>query len=94
MKSTPRDAVDMRRMSNYQQLVRHFKLPSFASFVALATAAGKIGVFVLSPGLVGDGRAGLISDALFKTVELRGIWTCRSQHGRALIEGSFCQSAV
>jgi hypothetical protein len=40
-KSTREDAENMRRMGRSQQLVRHFRLLSVASFVAIATAAWK-----------------------------------------------------
>ncbi len=38
-KSTHNDAENMRRMRRSQQLVRHFRLLSVASFTAIATAA-------------------------------------------------------
>ena len=41
-----RDADNMRRMGKEQQLVRHFRLMSIASFVAIATATWEIGLFV------------------------------------------------
>ncbi|KAK1071557.1 hypothetical protein LTR74_003187 [Friedmanniomyces endolithicus] len=50
-KSTPADAANMRRMGKPQQLIRHFRFLSTVSFVALATAAWEIGLFVLTPGL-------------------------------------------
>jgi hypothetical protein len=50
----------MRRMGKDQQLVRHFRLLSITSFVAIATAAWEIGLFVISPGLIDGGRSGLI----------------------------------
>src|SRR5436305_351994 len=42
-KSTRDDAENMRRMGRSQQLVRHFRLLSMTSFVAIATAAWEIG---------------------------------------------------
>lgn len=59
-KSTRDDAFHMRRMGKQQQLVRHFRLWSMASFVAIATEAWEIGIFLLSPALINGGRAGLI----------------------------------
>lgn len=43
-KSTAADAYNMRRMGKSQQLVRHFRVLSVASFVAIATAAWEIGL--------------------------------------------------
>ncbi|TKA42880.1 hypothetical protein B0A54_07096 [Friedmanniomyces endolithicus] len=60
-KSTPADAANMRRMGKPQQLIRHFRFLSTVSFVALATAAWEIGLFVLTPGLTDGGRAGLMA---------------------------------
>ena len=67
-KSTREDAAGMRRMGKDQQLVRHFRLLSITSFVAIATAAWEIGLFLLSPGLVDGGRAGLIYNALWNFI--------------------------
>ena len=67
-KSTHQDAANMYRMGKDQQLVRHFRLFSITSFVALATAAWEIGLFVLTPGLVDGGRAGLIYNALWNFI--------------------------
>jgi len=59
-KSTSHDAAGMRRMGKDQQLVRNFRLITITSFVAIATAAWEIGLFVITPGLVDGGRAGLV----------------------------------
>lgn len=67
-KSTNEDAAGMRRMGKDQQLVRHFRLLSISSFVALATAAWEIGLFVLTPGLVDGGRSGLIYNVLWNFI--------------------------
>lgn len=67
-KSSHDDAVGMRRMGKDQQLVRHFRLLSISSFVALATAAWEIGLFVLTPGLVDGGRSGLIYNVLWNFI--------------------------
>ncbi|KAK4949133.1 hypothetical protein LTR10_012506 [Elasticomyces elasticus] len=67
-KSTPKDAADMKRMGKQQQLVRRFQFLSTVSFVALATAAWEIGLFVLTPGLVDGGRAGLVWNVLWNIV--------------------------
>ena len=64
-KSTPADAAGMRRMGKDQQLVRHFRQLSVASFTALSTCAWELGLFLLSPGLINGGRAGLIWSALW-----------------------------
>lgn len=67
-KSTHADAQGMKRMGKQQQLVRHFRLVSTVSFVALATAAWEIGLFVISPGLTDGGRAGLVWNVLWNIV--------------------------
>lgn len=67
-KSTKDDAENMRRMGKDQQLVRHFRLLSMTSFVALATAAWEIGLFVLTPGLVNGGRAGLMYNVIWNFI--------------------------
>lgn len=64
-KSTHDDAAGMRRMGKDQQLVRHFRTLSITSFVAIATAAWEIGLFVITPGLVDGGRSGLIYNTLW-----------------------------
>lgn len=67
-KSTREDAAGMRRMGKEQQLVRNFRLLSITSFVALATAAWEIGLFVITPGLVDGGRSGLIYNTIWNFV--------------------------
>jgi len=67
-KSTPADAANMRRMGKPQQLIRHFRFLSTVSFVALATAAWEIGLFVLTPGLTDGGRAGLVWNVLWNII--------------------------
>lgn len=63
--STQHDATDMRRMGKDQQLIRRFRFFSVTAFVAIATAAWEIGLFLLTPGLVDGGRAGLIWNSLW-----------------------------
>ncbi|KAK4554254.1 hypothetical protein LTR86_008782 [Recurvomyces mirabilis] len=58
-KSTPADAVAMKRVGKDQQLVRQFRQVSITSFVALATASWEIGLFVLTPALVDGGVSGM-----------------------------------
>ena len=67
-KSTRDDADGMRRMGKHQQLVRHFRLLSVASFVGIATAAWELGLFLLTPGLVDGGRSGLIYNAMWNFI--------------------------
>jgi len=59
-KSTHADTRDMQRMGHKQQLVRHFRLLSTISFVAVATANWELAVFTLNQGLIDGGRAGLV----------------------------------
>jgi hypothetical protein len=58
-KSTAADARGMQRMGKEQQLIRHFRLMSITSFVALATASWEIGLFLLTPALVDGGISGM-----------------------------------
>lgn len=67
-KSTPADAAGMKRMGKQQQLVRHFRLVSTVSFVALCTAAWEIGLFVITPALTNGGRAGLVWNVLWNII--------------------------
>src|ERR1700709_2378313 len=64
-KSSRDDKADMRRMGRSQQLVRHFRLLSVASFVAIATAAWEIGLFEITPGLMDGGRPALVYSVLW-----------------------------
>jgi hypothetical protein len=65
----------MRRMGKDQQLVRHFRLLSITSFVAIATAAWEIGLFVISPGLIDGGRSGLVWNTIcMNSSKLSIIW--------------------
>jgi choline transport protein len=67
-KSTREDAENMRRMGRSQQLVRHFRLISVASFVAIATAAWEIGLFEISPGLIDGGRPALVYSVIWNFI--------------------------
>lgn len=67
-KSTPADDVHMKRMGKEQQLVRHFRQLSVTSFTALSVAAWEMGLFLLSPGLINGGRAGLMWSSLWCSI--------------------------
>lgn len=64
MKSTSADQRNMHRMGKNQQLVRHFRVLSMASFVAIATAAWEIGLFNLTPGFTNGGLPGVVYSVL------------------------------
>ena len=66
--STPANAAGMKRIGKQQQLVRHFRLASTVSFVALCAAAWEIGLFVITPALANGRRAGLMWSVLCKIV--------------------------
>jgi choline transport protein len=68
MKSTSADARNMQRMGKNQQLVRHFRVLSMASFVAIATAAWEIGLFNLTPGLTNGGLPALVYSVLWNFI--------------------------
>ena len=67
-KSSRDDHEDMRRMGRSQELIRHFRLLSVASFVAIATAAWEIGLFEITPGLTDGGRPALVYSVLWNFV--------------------------
>lgn len=67
-KSSADDSINMRRMGRKQELVRHFRMLSVASFVAIATAAWEIGLFVITPGLTDGGRPVLVYSVLWNFV--------------------------
>ena len=87
-KSTAGDAAGMKRMGKQQQLVRHFRLVSTMSFVALATAAWEIGLFVITPGLVDGGRAGLVWNVLWNIVGFGPIYLSMAEV--SLNDASLC----
>ncbi|KAK5747490.1 hypothetical protein LTR17_000131 [Elasticomyces elasticus] len=90
-KSTPKDAADMKRMGKQQQLARRFRFLSTVSFVALATAAWEIGLFVLTPGLVDGGRAGLVWNVLWNIVGFGPIYLSMAEMASmAPIAGAQC----
>lgn len=67
-KSSHDDARDMRRMGHKQQFVRHFRLVSTMSFVALATSAWELCIFSITPGLIDGGRPVILYSMLWSFV--------------------------
>jgi hypothetical protein len=67
-KSTREDAENMRRMGRSQQLVRHFRLLSVASFVAIATASWELGLFEITPALTNGGRPALVYSMIWNFI--------------------------
>jgi choline transport protein len=67
-KSTNQDQLNMKRMGKNQQLVRHFRVLSMASFVAIATAAWEIGLFNLTPGLTNGGSPSVVYSVLWNFI--------------------------
>lgn len=68
LKSTSGDQRNMHRMGKNQQLVRHFRVLSMASFVAIATAAWEIGLFNLTPGLTNGGLPAVVYSVLWNFI--------------------------
>ncbi|KAK3670167.1 hypothetical protein LTR78_009923 [Recurvomyces mirabilis] len=66
--ATAEDKVDMHRLGKKQQLIRHFRLLSTVSFVAMATAAWEIGLFLTTQGLTDGGTGGLIWSVVWNFV--------------------------
>lgn len=67
-KSSPEDAQCMRRMGHQQQFVRHFRLLSVMSFVAMATSAWELCIFSITPGLIDGGRPVILYSMLWSFV--------------------------
>jgi len=67
-KSTRGDSQHMRRMGRSQQLVRHFRFISVASFVGIATAAWELSLFLITPGLTDGGRPQLVYSVIWNFV--------------------------
>lgn len=64
-KSTSADVVNMRRMGKDQQLVRHFRVMSMASFVGVASAAWELMVFNVTAGLTNGGLPMLLYSVIW-----------------------------
>ncbi|KAK3673377.1 hypothetical protein LTR78_006610 [Recurvomyces mirabilis] len=64
-KSSLKDAVDMRRMGKQQLLVRRFRQLTIAAFIGTTTAAWEYALFLVSPGLVDGGTAGLLYNVIW-----------------------------
>lgn len=54
-KSTQNDVIEMQRMGRSQQLVRHYRLFSMVSFVAVAISSWQLTIFQITPGLLNGG---------------------------------------
>ena len=67
-KSTYDDLKNMRRMGKEQLLTRNFRVMSLAAFSAMCTAAWEIGLFLLTPGLINGGRAGLVWNLIWNFI--------------------------
>lgn len=74
MYSTADDSENMRRMGRKQELVRHFRTLSIASFVAVSTAAWEIGLFEITPGLTNGGRSVLVYSVLWNFIGFTPIY--------------------
>lgn len=68
LQSTRNDAADMRRMGRSQELVRHYRLFSMVSFVAVATSAWELTIFQVSPALINGGLSGLVYSSIWSFV--------------------------
>lgn len=77
--TTTQDASDMQRMGKTQELIRRFRQISMISFVAIATAAWEIGLFIISPGLINGGRSGLIYSSIWNFVGFGPIYLSMSE---------------
>ena len=91
-RSTPEDAAGMKRMGKDQQLVRRFQQFSIISFVAIATAAWEIGLFVISPGLVDGGRSGLVYNTIWNFIGFGPVYLSMAEMASmAPIAGAQCK---
>lgn len=77
--TTTQDSCDMQRMGKTQELIRRFRQISMISFVAIATAAWEIGLFIISPGLINGGRSGLIYSSIWNFVGFGPIYLSMSE---------------
>lgn len=77
--TTTQDAYDMQRMGKTQELIRRFRQISMISFVAIATAAWEIGLFIISPGLINGGRSGLIYSSIWNFIGFGPIYLSMSE---------------
>lgn len=64
-RSTLKDAGDMRRMGKQQLLIRRFRQITIAAFIGTTTSAWEYALFLVSPGLVDGGTAGLIYNVIW-----------------------------
>ncbi|KAK5128831.1 hypothetical protein LTR85_000164 [Meristemomyces frigidus] len=64
-KASLEDAIDMRRMGKQQLLVRRFRQITIAAFIGTTTSAWEYAMFLVSPGLVDGGTAGLLYNVLW-----------------------------
>jgi choline transport protein len=55
----------MRRMGKDQQLIRRFRQITIAAFIGTAVSAWEYALFLVTPGLVDGGRAGLVYNVLW-----------------------------
>lgn len=69
----------MQRMGKTQELIRRFRQISMISFVAIATAAWEIGLFIISPGLINGGRSGLIYSSIWNFIGFGPIYLSMSE---------------
>lgn len=68
MRSRKQDIDDMRRMGKQQILVRRFRQITIAAFIGTTTSAWEYALFLVSPGLVDGGTAGLLYNVLWSFV--------------------------
>jgi choline transport protein len=72
--STVKDIADMHRMGKPQQLIRRFRQITMAAFIGVAVSAWEYALFLVSPGLVDGGRAGLLYNVLWSTFGFGAIY--------------------
>ena len=64
-KSSHQDVNDMHRMGKQQILVRRFRQITIAAFIGTTTCAWEYALFLVSPGLIDVGTAGLLYNVLW-----------------------------
>jgi amino acid permease len=64
-KSSHQDVDDMHRMGKQQILVRRFRQITIAAFIGTTTCAWEYALFLVSPGLIDGGTAGLLYNVLW-----------------------------
>ena len=90
-RSSVRDAIEMRRMGKSQQLIRRFRQITIAAFIGTAVSAWEYALFLVSPGLIDGGTAGLLYNVLWSFFGFSAIYLSLAEMVRQLDAKSLCR---